>query len=98
MRAPYVVGRASSPQPSLGGSLWRPRPILAVRITGPGGSVLRDGVLDTGADDSIFPDWIAGAIGLDLTQAEWRDVALVGRRAVRCHYLPAELRITDGLR
>src|SRR4051812_40988906 len=92
------MGRTGSPKPLLGGSLWRPRPILAVRITGPRASVLRDGVLDTGADDTVFPDWIAATIGLDLAQAEQRDVGLVGRRSIRCYYLPAELRISDGLR
>jgi hypothetical protein len=60
--------------------------------------VLRDGVLDTGADDTVFPDWVAATIGLDLEHAEQRDVGLVGRRSVRCSYVPAGLRISDGLR
>jgi hypothetical protein len=97
MRVPYLPGRAHLPQPSLGGGVLRYRPILAVRITGPTGWVLLDGVLDTGADDVIFPDTVAPHLGLDLSQAERRDVGLVGRKAVACDYAPVELLITDGI-
>jgi hypothetical protein len=71
---------------------------MAIRITGPIAPLLRHGLLDTGADDTVFPAWIAAAIGLDLTYTEKRDVGMVGRRAIRCHYLPAELQISDGVR
>jgi hypothetical protein len=97
VRVPYLVGRARTPQPSLGGSLQRPRPFLAVRILGPGSSLLRDGLLDTGADDSVFPDWSATVIGLDLAQAEARDIGLAGRQPVTCRYAPVRLPITDGV-
>jgi hypothetical protein len=95
---PYLVGRARTPQPSLGGSLLRPRPIAAVRILGPSSSFLRDSLLDTGADDTIFPEWVAAVIGLDLTHAETRDIGLVGRRPLPCRYSPVRLRISAGPR
>ncbi len=46
--------------------------------------MLRHGVLDTGADDAVFPDSIATAVRLDLTHAEQWDVALsvAGRSVV----------------
>jgi hypothetical protein len=97
MRVPYLPGRARLPQPALGGGVLRYRPILAVRITGPGGGALLDGVLDTGADDIVFPDTVAPRLGLDLSRAERRDVGLVGRKSVPCDYAPVELRITDGI-
>jgi hypothetical protein len=96
VRVPYIVGKARQPQPSLRGGVLRPRPILAVRIAGPNSWVLRDGVLDTGADDTVFPEWVATAVGLDLSQADQRDIGLVGRGPILCRYLPVELRITDG--
>ncbi len=96
MRATYLVGRASTPQPSLGGSLWRPRPIIAVRVIGPSTDRLIDGLLDTGADDTIVPEWVAALVGVDLAQAEERQIGLAGRKPVRCRYASVRLWITDG--
>jgi hypothetical protein len=90
---------ATAPLPALGGSLIRPRPILAVRIAGPGQAWLRDGLLDSGSDDTVFEDAIAALIGLDLRDAEERELGIVGRpQPVRCRYAAVNLRITDGLR
>ena len=98
MRIPYLVAQARSPLPSLGGSLLRPRPVLAVRISGPARSLLLDGLLDTGSDDTVFEEWVAAAVGVDFSHAPERLVGLVGRsNLVRCRYAPVELRITDGI-
>ncbi len=99
MKTPYLLGWAKAGLPSLGGSLLRPRPVLAVRITGPTRSLLLDGLLDTGSDDTVFEERVASVIGVDLSHAEERQVGLVGRtKLVRCRYAPVELQITDGLR
>jgi hypothetical protein len=99
VKIPYLVAQAKSPLPSLGGSLLRPRPVLAVGITGPTRSLLLDGLLDTGSDDTVFEEWVAAAIGVDLHRAPERQVGLVGRaHLVRCRYAPVELRITAGIR
>jgi len=42
------------------------RPIIAVAIEGPGGRRLLDGLLDTGADRTIFPQREAKSIGIRL--------------------------------
>ena len=42
------------------------RPIIAVVIEGPGGRRLLDGLLDTGADRTIFPEREAKAVGIQL--------------------------------
>jgi hypothetical protein len=99
VRIPYVPVSYHQPIPSLGGGLVRYRPVMAVRLTGPRNDVLQDGLLDTGADETLFEERLAAIIGLDLDQAEERKVGLVGRpRPVRCRYAPVRLRITDGLR
>jgi hypothetical protein len=98
MRVPYLVGTAQRPQPALGGSLLRPRPMMPVQFHGRGGSVTRTSILDTGADDTVLPDWIASAVGLDLTGAEERPIGLAGRTPLRCRYAPAEIEISDGTR
>ena len=98
MRVPYLLARAKSALPSLTGSFIRPRPVVAVRISGPRRSVLVDGLLDTGSDDTVFEEWVATAIGVELTHAQERQVGLVGRsKLIRCRYASVQFRITDGI-
>jgi len=97
MRIPYMIGVARRPQPALGGGLVRPRPMMPVQFTQSGGSVTRISVLDTGADDTVLPDWIAPAVGLDLTGAEERSIGLAGRTPLPCRYAPVEIQISDGV-
>jgi hypothetical protein len=98
VRAPYIVVPGHRPSPSLGGSTSRYRPVMAVRLTGPRDTRLRDGLLNTGADETIFEEALAHLIGIDLSHAEARNVSLVGRPTpVRCRYAPVQVRITDGV-
>jgi hypothetical protein len=93
----YLPGRAKLPQPSLAGALLRHRPITAIRISGPGGSWILDGLLDSGSDDTIFPAWVAPMIGVDLAIAIDHDIHLAGRgKPIRCRYASAKLTLTDG--
>jgi hypothetical protein len=92
----YTRCPVNSGVPALAGALIVPRPLLAVLITGPSGYRLDDGLLDTGADETILDPSIAPLIGIDLSQADQRDVHLVGRGSIRCRYAPVKLRITDG--
>jgi hypothetical protein len=45
VKAPYLIARGRSPLPSLGGSFFRPRPVIAVRVSGPGHTPLRYSLL-----------------------------------------------------
>ncbi len=97
MRVRYLAGTAKTPQPSLGGGGVRYRPITAVRVSGPGGSWILDGLLDSGSDDTVFPEWVAPMIGVDLAQAVSLDIQLAGRgKPIRYRYCSIKLRITDG--
>ncbi len=93
-----MPGRAKSPLPSMAGSLILPRPLVAVRITGPSSSWLRDGLLDTGSVETIFEQSVAKIIGVDLTHTQSRQIHLTGRKPLRCRYAPVVLRISDGLK
>ena len=98
MKISYLAGKARKPQPSLHGGTVRHRPIMAVRVTGPSGTWILDGLLDSGSDDTIFPEWVAAIIGVDLTAATEHDIQLAGRgKPIRARFLPIQLRITDGL-
>ncbi|HEX8200948.1 MAG TPA: hypothetical protein VF590_10695, partial [Isosphaeraceae bacterium] len=52
-------------------------------------------LLDTGADETVFEEWIAARIGVDLSQAPTETVSLVGRPQTPCRYATVELLITD---
>jgi hypothetical protein len=97
VRVPYLAGKAKAAQPSLGGGMTRHRPIIAVRVTGPAGSWILDGLLDSGSDDTVLPEWLAAVIGIDLNLAVSLDVHLAGRgKPLRCRYHSITFRITDG--
>jgi hypothetical protein len=97
MIIPYVPGKSKQPIPSLGGALTRWRPITAVRLTRPSHTWLCDGLLDSGADDTVFEEDLAALVGVDLSQAESRQLLLAGRpQPITCRYASVELRVTDG--
>jgi hypothetical protein len=71
---------------------------VAVRFSGPADTKLRDCLLDTGSDDTVLTEALAGLLGISLDLAEERQIHLAGRpQPVRCRYAPVELRITDGI-
>jgi hypothetical protein len=91
-----MLGVARRPQPALGGSLTRPRPMMPVLFSHLGRSLMRTSILDTGADDTVLPDWIASALGVQLAGAEERQIGLAGRTPLRCRYASLEIEISDG--
>src|SRR5688572_17530551 len=93
----YTPCPVRSGVPALAGAMLVPRPILAVEITGPSGSRLRDGLLDSGSDETVLDPSVAAPIGVDLTRAPEREINLVGRGRIRCRYATLKLRITDGV-
>jgi hypothetical protein len=69
-----------------------------VRIAGPTGDWVLDGILDSGSDDTVFPEWLAPMIGVDLTLSAEQEIRLAGRsKPIRCRYTSVTLRITDGM-
>jgi hypothetical protein len=87
------------PIPSLGGRLFHYRPVTSILLAGPRGDRLWDGLLDTGADATIFHETAASRAGIDLTGAEEREIELIGRPTpIRFRYASVKMRITDGLR
>jgi hypothetical protein len=93
---PYALEAVPQAVPTLGGRWVRPRPLLPVGLTGPTGTVARDGLLDCGSDDTVFPAWLAAQIGLDLSGAPMGEMRAVGGAAFQLRYADVTLRITDG--
>lgn len=61
------------------------------------GSRFLKSLLDSGSDETVFPEDFAIRIGIDLTGAEERQIDLVGRPTrIRCRYAAVQVQITDG--
>jgi hypothetical protein len=63
---------------------------------GPTDSRLIEAILDTAADDTVFPEELAGKIGIDLTNAPTGMAEGVGSTAVPVKYVQVTLRLTDA--
>jgi len=97
VKIPYMAVPRPKAIPSLGGQRVRYRPITAIRLIGPTSGLIRDGLLDTGADDTVFPEETARLLGIDLDQAEERQIVLAARvTPIRCRYAPVQIHLTDG--
>ena len=67
MRFPYRLVPVGRGIVSLGGRSARPRPLVLASMIGPSGAYARRALLDTAADDTVFPEYAASRIGIDLT-------------------------------
>jgi hypothetical protein len=94
---PYTTFPTPNPIWTLHGRAGRPRPTIFVAIVGPHGTAVEKGLLDVGADDTVFSDVLASHIGIDLSQAPTGAGAGVGlASAVTLRFAEATLRISDG--
>ena len=96
LRFPYLQVATGHPLVSLGGKVHRPRPIIGVTIIGPAGAVPFDGLLDSGADDVLFPEAVAALIGIDLTNAPRGTASGFGPGSTPVRFAMATLRIADN--
>jgi hypothetical protein len=72
--------------------------MMPVQFAQLGGTVTHTSILDTGAADTVVPDWTAAAIGLDLAGAKELPIGLAGRTPLQYRYAPVEIQISDGVR
>ncbi len=93
---PYTLVRVPRSLVSLGGRWVRPRPLVTVSLVRPSGTFVEDAILDTAADDVVFPISAAARVGIDLTNAPIGEASGVGSVPVIVRYAAVELRLTDG--
>jgi hypothetical protein len=93
---PYKRYRVSRPLPWLQGRDERPRPTILVTLIGPRNTHVERALLNTGADDTLFPDWVAARLGIPLDSAPTGSGAGVGRQPLSIRYAEATLRVTDN--
>ena len=92
----YRLHPAAAPVWPLGGRMGRPRPVVTVGLTGSAGSWTGTALLDSGADDTVFPDDVAALLGLDLTAAPTGAASGVGMAPFPIRYAEVRVRLTDG--
>jgi hypothetical protein len=81
----------------LGGRTVRPRPLVpAISIIGPHGTIAREALLDTGSDDTLFPDRLGALVGVDLTSVPAGQVTNPIAGSILVKYASVLLRLTDG--
>ncbi len=97
MRFSYYALKTRRPVYPLGGITVRQVPIHSLRLLGPLGDLARDCRLDPGADDSIFPEWVAHRLGIDLSSAPVGEARPVGGAPIQYSFAPITFHLTDGL-
>lgn len=97
IRFPYTHLRSSQPIIALGGRFVHPRPLIPVSLIGPAGTELKDALLDSGSDYTLFSAQSAKTIGLDLSNAPHAVGAGIGKAVMPIRFAQASLRISDGV-
>ena len=95
LRFVYRVVSFTHPRAALGGRSSVSRPLIPVTVIGSGGTHLLDGLVDSGADGILVPDYIASIIGVDLATAAQETTRGIGGVRVTASYVDVTLRIAD---
>lgn len=90
---PLVTRRPVFP---FGGAKIRYRPLIPIHIAGPLGTRTLDANLDSGSDDTIFPESLAPLLGIDLTNAPEGESGAIGGIPIPYRYALVTIRVSDG--
>ncbi len=96
MRFPYIALPTRRPVYPLGGASVRHRPLVALEVRGPSGTRPLTATLDSGADDTLVPTYLAAPLGIDLARAPTGESGTVGGPPVLYNDATVRLRLTDG--
>src|SRR5438270_86052 len=96
MRFPYIAVPTRRPIYPLGGVWFRYRPLVSIRIGGLSGDRILTANLDSGADDTLFPAYLATRLGIDLANAAAGEAGAISGPATPYRYATVRLRLTDG--
>jgi hypothetical protein len=72
------------------------RPSVPIRIFGPGGEVLAYGLLDTGSDDTLLPDYLLGPLGLVVPSGARAAIMGIGGGIVTADFVTVDLELRKG--
>jgi predicted aspartyl protease len=69
------------------------RPVIPIRLIGPGGDASAYGLLDTGADDTLLPLRLAAALGVEIKPALRTRIAGIGGIEVSADFAKIDLEL-----
>jgi hypothetical protein len=97
MRFRYTAQQVGRPVYPLGGTSirWRPLVCALAGLTAPQLAV--DCLVDSAADDTILPVWVAHRLGIDLSNAPIGTARAVGGVPMTYRYAHLRLRLSDGV-
>jgi aspartyl protease len=94
---PYKVVPVHHSVVSLRGRWSRPRPLITVSVVGSSAAYPLKGLLDSGADNTVFHESVALRLGIDLSNTSVAQMQTATLRSYPVRYAPTHLRITDGV-
>jgi hypothetical protein len=83
------------PQITLGGGRYRAKPIISITLVGPGGALCREALVDSGADECIFPEQYATTLGINLQYAPFGSTTGIGGNTFTVRYAEVTLRLAS---
>lgn len=95
LRFAYRIVSFTNPKAALGGRSSVSRPLISITLIGPGGTQVLDGLIDSGSDGILVPDFAATNIGIDLTTAARVTTRGIGGSQITAYYADVTLRIAD---
>jgi hypothetical protein len=96
MRFAYRRMQRRTPCVPLGGALVVPRPIICVTLVGPLQTWVNLALVDTGADETVFPEAVAHLLSIDLINAPSGTASGVGAPGgVAVRYAQVTYRLAD---
>jgi hypothetical protein len=69
------------------------RPVIPIRLIGPGGQASGYGLLDTGADDTLLPLRLAAVLGVEIKPAMKTRIAGIGGIAMSADFATIDLEL-----
>jgi hypothetical protein len=96
LKFPLRAYRSPTPVPSLNGGYIHYRPVIPITVVGPQGQVTTFVLVDSGADDVVFPADLAPQIGVDLSAAVQRQAQGMGApQPASLLFAPVLLELSD---
>lgn len=92
----YHLASQSHPVLTLGGRWVRPKPLIEIQVSGPAANVAEFAILDTGSDETVFPESVAMKIGIDLSGAPIGTHRGFDRAIHAVRYAEVQLTLNDG--
>jgi hypothetical protein len=91
MRFKYQAYPVKGTGPTLYSMVWRP--VVPIRVIGPSGEDVVHGRVDTGADDTLLPEFLIASLGVAVDPADVGQIEGIGGHLITVQYATVDLEI-----